>query len=559
MLLLGRDIIRVHKVRRQVNGPHNAPYAQKLDLGWVIVGNVCLGSAHKPHTVNTFYTNALERGRPTIFEPCPNVLQIKEKYSINQAPDRPAACSREKPTCNKEEDHLGCTVFQQTKDDNKVAPSIEDTIFLEIMEHGLRKDEDNSWVAPLPFKSPRRHLPDNRAQAASRLSSLRRNFERKPEMREHYLSFMEKIFENGHAEVAPPLKEGEERWYLPTFGVYHPKKPSKIRVVFDSSAQYNGVSLNDVLLTGPDLNNALLGVLIRFRKESVAITTDIEQMFHCFRVREEDRNFLRFLWFQDNDLTKDITEYRMKVHVFGNSPSPAVAVYCLRQSVKEGQPDYDSEVKQFVDRDFYVDDGLKSLPTVEAAVSLLKRTQDILARSNLRLHKIASNKKEVMAAFPSHDHANDLKDLDLGKDILPTQRSLGLNWDLKTDTFVFKVADGEKPFTRRGVLSTINSLYDPLGFVAPVTVKGKSILRELTMENRGWDSHLPQKMEELWVAWRDSLKALDNLQIPRTYAEISPSEAPHSIFTGEALSCTDSASRTSFHRRSYSCSWPLDN
>ncbi len=102
--------------------------------------------------------------------------------------------------------------------------------------------------------------------------------------------------------------------------MYHPKKPNQIRVVFDSSAQHNGVSLNDVLLTGPDLNNTQqVGVLIRFRKEAIAFTADIEQMFYCFLLREEDRNFLRFLWFQDNDLSKDIVDYHMRVHVFGSS------------------------------------------------------------------------------------------------------------------------------------------------------------------------------------------------------------------------------------------------
>ena len=68
-------------------------------------------------------------------------------------------------------------------------------------------------------------------------------------------------------------------------------------MVFNSSAQYNGVSLNDVLLTGLDLNNTLLGVLIHFHRELVAITADFEQMFHCFQVKKEHRNFLRFLWF----------------------------------------------------------------------------------------------------------------------------------------------------------------------------------------------------------------------------------------------------------------------
>lgn len=148
-------------------------------------------------------------------------------------------------------------------------------------------------------------------------------------------------------------------------------------MVFDSSAQYDGVSLNDVLLTGPNLNDTLLRVLIHFRKEAIAFTADIEQMFYCFFVREEDRNFLHFLSFQDNDLSKDIVDYRMRVHVFGNSPSPAVAIHGLHQSVQDSDVHVNPDVKYFVMCDFYVDDGLKSLPTVETAVNLLEKTQDI--------------------------------------------------------------------------------------------------------------------------------------------------------------------------------------
>lgn len=95
-------------------------------------------------------------------------------------------------------------------------------------------------------------------------------------MKKQYVDFMEKIFANDQAEVAPELQPGEECWYLPTFGVYHPQKPDKIRVVLDSSAQFNGISLNEVLLKGPDLNNTLLGVLLRFRKEQVAVAVDVE-------------------------------------------------------------------------------------------------------------------------------------------------------------------------------------------------------------------------------------------------------------------------------------------
>ncbi|XP_075438936.1 uncharacterized protein LOC142481354 [Ascaphus truei] len=514
LLLLGRDIMRAHKIREQRNGDHNGPSAQRLDLGWVVVGEVCIDRIRGPDNVGALQTNLLENGRISHFKSCPNHFQVHEKLETKRN-------YGDAPVARKYPNDLGSTVFQTTKDDDKQAPSMEDKEFLRLMDKELFKDELGSWVAPLPFRSPRRRLPNNRDHAMSRLASLRRNLQRKPETKEHFVAFMQKIFHSGHAESAPPLKEGEECWYLPSFGVYHPQKPGQIRVVFDSSAQHQGVSLNDVLLTGPDLTNSLLGVLIRFRKEPIAVTADIQQMFHCFLVREDNRNYLRFLWYQDDDVEKEITEYRMKVHVFGNSPSPAVAAYGLRRTAQDGEAEFGKDARSFVERDFYVDDGLKSVPTEEEAVDLLKRTQKMLAKANLRLHKIASNSATVMKAFHADDQAPDLKNLDLGTDTPPIQRSLGISWNLKTDTFTFQVAIEEKPFTRRGVLSTVNSLYDPLGFVAPVTIQGKSLLREMSFEKQEWDTPLPPEKRKEWETWKHSLKALEQLQIPRPYSPIS--------------------------------------
>lgn len=316
---------------------------------------------------------------------------------------------------------LGQSVFQQTKDDNKFAPSVEDQLFLDIMEKEFFKDSSNSWVAPLPFRKPRRRLPNNREFAKRRFMSLRRNLDKRPKMRNDFTEFMQRILDNDHAELAPPLQDGQESWYLPSFGVYHPKKTGQIRVVFDSSAQFDGVSLNDVLLSGPDLNNSLLGVLIRFRKDPVAITADIQQMFHCFLVREDCRDVLHFLWHRDNDLTKEVVDYRIRVHVFGNSPSPAVAIYGIRRAAREEEKEYGSDVSKFTEQDFYVDDALKSFPTEEEAIDLLRREQEALAASNLRLHKIAANRVKVMDAFPNNDLAKDIKRLDLSTDDLPDQ------------------------------------------------------------------------------------------------------------------------------------------
>ncbi|KAK2905654.1 hypothetical protein Q8A73_009597 [Channa argus] len=194
LILLGRDILRVHKVREHCNGPHNAPYAQRLDLGWVIIGEVCLGGAHVPANVNVYKTCVLYNGRTSLFEPCNNGLHVKEEVNT------PASYTR---TLNitdiiksDETDSLGEELFRRTPHDDIPTISVDEKVFLDILDKEMFVNEANSWTAPLPFRSPRHRLPNNRDQAVKR-----------------------------HAEPAPPLNKEKECWYLPIFGVYHPRKP----------------------------------------------------------------------------------------------------------------------------------------------------------------------------------------------------------------------------------------------------------------------------------------------------------------------------------------------
>ncbi|XP_075534522.1 uncharacterized protein LOC142568489 [Dermacentor variabilis] len=521
LLLLGRDILRAHKVRQTINGPHDAPYAQKLDLGWVIVGDVCVGRTRETGSVNVFKTHVLYSGRPSLFEPCQRHFFVREAPILYSA-DKVSKDLRLAATLD---DTLAPNLFETTELDKQRALSMEDKTFLKIMNSEFTQDKLNNWVAPLPFRTPRSRLPNNREQALSRLLSLRRSLRKNPETRERFVNFMNELFIKGHAEEAPPLHVDEECWYLPIFGVHHPQKPDQIRVVFDSSAQYEGVSLNNVLLTGPDLTNNLVGILIRFRQEPVAVTADVQQMFYSFMVREDHQNYLRFLWFKDNDISREIIECRMKVHVFGNSPSPAVSTYGLRRTAQQAAPRFGEDARKFIERDFYVDDALKSLPSEEDAISLLQRTQKMLATANIRLHKIASNRQNVLNAFPREDHAQGLKNLDFGTDASLTQRSLGLLWDIGDDSFVFRAPRQDRPYTRRGVLSTVNSLYDPLGFVAPITVQGKYLLHDLVTKGYDWDTPLSDEKKQRWDEWKNSLQTLQHLHVRRTYTPVSTLEA----------------------------------
>ena len=130
-------------------------------------------------------------------------------------------------------------------------------------------------------------LPNNRAMAKHRLKLLCRRLLKNPGLRSKYSAFMDNLFENKHAQMVPktPLEHTAcVAWYLPHHPVVNPNKPDKLCVVLDCSARYNGVSLNSQLLQGLDLINNLVGVLIRFCEEPIAIMADIEGMFHQVRV-----------------------------------------------------------------------------------------------------------------------------------------------------------------------------------------------------------------------------------------------------------------------------------
>ena len=172
---------------------------------------------------------------------------------------------------------------------------------------------------------------------------------------------MEKIFNHHHASAIPANElttAPGKVWYLPHFDIYNPKKPDQVRVVFDCSAIFNNEALNKHLLQGPDQMNSLTRVLARFHKEDVALSCDIEQMFHSFDVTPDCRDFLRFLCHDNSDLDGPISEFRMNVQLFGAVSSPAVANFSLHWTAESGRAEFGDEAANFIPRNFYVDDDL---------------------------------------------------------------------------------------------------------------------------------------------------------------------------------------------------------
>ena len=299
-------------------------------------------------------------------------------------------------------------------------------------------------------------------------------------MYEDYKSFIAENIQKSYARKVPAdLQESNVKRYIPHHGIYHPHKPGKICVVFDCFAKYQGKLLNDLMLSGPDLTNTLFGVLMRFRQERVTLMADIEAMFYQVRVADADCTYPRFLWWPDGNLQTELEEYQMVVHLFGAASSPSCSTFALCQTTEDNSNHFPEEVVSTVEKNFYVDDCLKSLPSAEETSHHASNLRSLLSRGGFRLTKWISNDPRVLETIPEDERRKDVKALDLSKDDLPVERALGVKWCVETDTFGFKVDFKLKPAMRRGILSVVSSIYDPFGLAAPFELPAKQLLQDL--------------------------------------------------------------------------------
>ena len=184
-------------------------------------------------------------------------------------------------------------------------------------------------------------------------------------------------------------------------------------------------------------------------------------------------------------------------------------------TAQDNERKYSPEVIRTVRRNFYVDDVFKSVPSTEQAVHLTSDLAKLLKEGDFRLTKFASNSREVLQSISPELRANPLLDLDL--DQLLLERALGVYWDAQSDTFKFKALQAQKPPTKQGVLSTVSSLFDALGFLSPFVFSAKILLQELWREKLPWDQQIPEPCLSQWQRWLEELPHVITISIPRCY------------------------------------------
>lgn len=153
----------------------------------------------------------------------------------------------------------------------------------------------------------------------------------------------------------------------------------------------------------------------------------------------------------------------------------------------------------------------------QEAISLYQELHALCAKGGFQLTKWISNSHTVLAAITQEDRSLEVKDLDLDSDTLPVERALGVQWCIQSDSFKFKITLWERPLTRRGILSVIGSIYDPLGFLSPVVLVTKRILQNMCRCQLGWDDTLRVTAAQEWTHWLEELHQREDFKVVRCF------------------------------------------
>ncbi|KAL7883040.1 hypothetical protein SRHO_G00006980 [Serrasalmus rhombeus] len=280
---------------------------------------------------------------------------------------------------------------------------------------------------------------------------------------------------------------------------------------------FRGLNLNEALLPGPTLGASLLGVLLRFRQNAVAISGDIRSMFHQVRLLPEDRPLLKFVW-RDMRREDPPDVYEWQVLPFGTTCSPCCATFALQRHVREHSAP-DEDVRQSVEQCFYVDNCLQSIPTAEEARELVDKLCGLLATGGFELRQWASNVPCAISHLPKEAQSNSLEHWLSYGDTSHPESALGLTWHWESDCLGYKHRPLEYgTLTMRNVYMVLARQYDPLGYILPYTTRAKVLVQRLWDKQRHWDDPLlPEDLQQEWKDWEAELQLLPQISFPRPY------------------------------------------
>ncbi|XP_050340313.1 uncharacterized protein LOC126766604, partial [Bactrocera neohumeralis] len=404
--------------------------------------------------------------------------------------------------------------WEMEKDEEEPTP--EDAICEEnYIQTTTRDSIDGRFRVAIPFKKVK-ELGESRKTAVARLMSMERKFDARKDLKDDYTNFMREYQKMGHMKEVE--KMGQGKYYLPHQAVIKKESTTtKLRVVFDASAKTtNGHSLNDVMLIGPRLQKDIVDIIVKWRMWRYVMSADVEKMYRQIKIREEDQEYQYIVW-RENPQEK-IKEFKLTTVTYGTAAAPFLAVRTLQEIGNIYCKD-NKNVHDVINNDFYMDDLMTGGHTIQECKELREKLIQALQSAGFHLRKWLSNSPEIIDNLKRED--NEIVQIEETDSV----KTLGLQWEPKRDLFKFKAAAQQiKQITKRSILSQLAKIFDPLGWLAPVTIVGRCFMQKLWSTGGSWDEPLNKEIEEEWLKFAKQLDMLDKITIPRwigTYNNIS--------------------------------------
>jgi hypothetical protein len=471
-VLLGADVFAESLLEQRLRGNASQPRAFNSVFGWLLLGKSRLASSC-----------LLGVAPPTVDESLNQIVQ--RFWEIDNVPQS----SRLTP-----EEQLCETSFTN--------------------DH--YRDETGRYVVCLPFKDNEEPVFEgSREIALRRFHAIERRLSRDQNLKQQYVEFMTDYIESGHMTLVPAKQMGQGKFYIPHHCILRPDSATtKLRVVFDASARdAHSKSLNDTLLTGSKLQSNIVEILLHFREHEIVFMADVRQMYRQINVAPHHRDYQRILWRAHPD--EPLQEYVLNTVTYGVSSAPFLACRTIQQLANEEGHNY-PKAKAVLTSDVYVDDIVTGSSSLEDASEIKTQVITLFGLGSFELRKWVSNRPELLSDLPAEACLSEAITFTDAEDT--TIKVLGLKWEPASDSFVFNVNPSNQTCTKRTILSEVARIFDPLGFLSPLTIQAKCLIQKLWILGVSWDETPPPEIISQWSNFSQQLPEVRELKVPRKFA-----------------------------------------
>ena len=367
---------------------------------------------------------------------------------------------------------------------------------------------ENRYQIRWPWREYPPPLQNNFGLAIGRLRSQLRSLS--DTLFQAYDKIIRQQLESGIVEEIPKnFHDAPNTYYVPHHAVFTPEKSTPLRIVYDGKTRpaKHLSSINDAIYKGRNILTDLVGVILRFRLQSIAIIADLEKCFHQLSVHPLDRDYVRFLWVHDpkKPPTGDnLRIIRFTRVAFGIVASPFLSNAVLHYHLQQ------NETVHFSIKDIYVDNLIKGASDLSSAKEFYNSAVEIFNKCSMNIRNWATSSAEFRQFIPNH-HI----------DLSPQISVLGILWDQYNDVIRVKRITREKTLTLHSILSTSATFYDPCGYFSPISIRAKILMQDIRKKDFGWQDTLPIEFLDRWETIQNEFDLASTHQMARFQFDVN--------------------------------------